>query len=129
MINFGLRHSDEIFHDMESELKKFAATFISLMDYEKYLRNMDCEQLKAHQSDQARVPAENFEKKKVYEKICKEKGCVSSADDSLAIAFAIQYITKIADELDKNGFIEVANILDEMLQKFATLHDCKDCEQ
>lgn len=126
MVNINLRHHDDVFFDMEAELKKFA--FISLMDYEQVLRNMNCDQLKEHQPMRARVPgAEDFEKMKVYKKVLAEKGCGPAADDKIALNFAIQYITKLADELDKNGFVEIANVLDEELQKFATLI-CEDCK-
>ena len=70
---------------------------------------------------------EDFKKMEVYKKILAEKGCGSFADDKIALNFAIQYITKLADELDKKGFVEIANILDKELQKFATLI-CEDCK-
>jgi len=126
MVNINSKYNDDILFDMEHELKKLA--YISLTDYEEVLKNMDCNQLKNHQPDRARVPgAENFEKAKIYKKILAKKGCGLSADDKIAVNFAIQYITKIADELDKNGFVDVANMLDEELQKFAALI-CENCK-
>lgn len=124
MVDINFARGDDFFHDMENELKKIA--YISLMDYEQTLQKMNCDQLKDHNPERARVPAENFEKIKVYKKVLAEKKC-SPAANKTAVDFAIQYIAKVADELDKNGFIEVANVLDGTLQKFAML-DCEDCK-
>lgn len=130
MVNINFRHHDDVFCDMEKELKKFAniMPFSSLEEYEQALRGMSCDQLKNSPPENTRVPgAEVFEKVKVYKKVLAEKGCVQSANDKVAVNFAIQYITKIADELDKHGFVEIANVLDQELKKFAMLI-CEDCK-
>jgi hypothetical protein len=41
------------------------------------------------------------------------------AKDAVAVSFAIQHLTKIADALDGKGFTAVANLVDETLQKLA----------
>lgn len=121
-----MSNNDDFFYDVKNRLEKNALTYMSLSDYKQSLEHMNCKELKQHNYKNARVPAEEFEKKRVYEQVLKEKNCNADADDN-AIAFTIHYITKIADELDKNGFVEMANMLDEVLQKFAVL-TCKDCK-
>lgn len=124
MVNINSVHYDEMLHDMEQSLRKTARVFISEDDYRAFLSGMTCEQLKQHDVRADRVPGE---KEMIYNLIKRQK-CGQGADDT-AVAFAINYISKIADELDKNGFIDVADVLDEMLQKFASLQtDCKDCK-
>lgn len=102
-------------------------TYVSLDEYKRTIETWSCEDLKKHDPNKARVPgAENFQKKKIYEFVLKKK-CESSANDKVAIQFAIKHLSKIADELDENGFVELANILDETLQKFAEL-SCENCK-
>ena len=130
MVNINSIHCDEIFDSMKQNLEKTSAplSFISLMEYEQYLKSLNCDELKEHNHHRVKAPGENFEKKKIYDRVCRTKGCELSADDKLAIGFAIKYITKVVDELDHKGFVRVANILDETLQKFATKINCEDCE-
>lgn len=127
MTNINSTHHDEIFHDMEKELNKMAKrTFISESEYKQYLGGLSCDELKKHNPRGVRVPGEAG---MIYNMMKRQK-CGNQADDKqAAVDFAIQYITKVADELDKNGFIDVANVLDEALQKFAALQtDCEDCK-
>jgi len=129
MVNTYSKNYDGLLYDMEKSLEKTAKiTYISLDEYKNFLDTLDCETLKNHDPSAARVPVEDFQKKKIYDYVVKSK-CGSQADDKTAgIEFAIQCIAKIADDLDQKGFVEVANILDKTLQKFATLTDCKDCK-
>lgn len=125
MVNINSTHPDEIFHNMEQSLDKTAKTFMSEQEYRSYLSGMSCEQLKQYNPRGDRVPGE---KQMIYNMVKRQK-CSQGAEDKVAVDFAIKYIAKIADELDKNGFIEVANVLDETLQKFAALKtDCEDCK-
>lgn len=119
---------DEFLHEVEKKLHKLAKpTYISLDDYKNHLAGLSCNELKKYGPSNVRVPDEPFQIKNVYKKALEAK-CKNSADDKIAAEFAIQYIAKIADELDKNGSIEVANVLDEVLQEFAALQaDCEDC--
>lgn len=51
-----------------------------------------------------------------------QKGCPECADGgglAIAIDFAIRHMVKLADALDKTGFVGVAGVIDETLQKLA----------
>lgn len=125
MTNINSVHYDDILHDMEESLEKAARTFMSENEYRTYLSGMSCEQLKQYNPRADRVPGE---KQLIFNSVKSQK-CGQRAEDKVAVDFAIQYIAKVADELDKNGFIEVADVLDFMLQKFAALQtDCEDCK-
>ena len=101
--------------------------YISLNEYKQSIEKLDCKELKEHNpSNVIVIGVEDFEKNMVYKNMLKKK-CNASANDKVAIQFAIKHISKIADELDDNGFVELANILDETLQKFANMN-CKNCK-
>lgn len=124
MVNINSTHYDEILYDMEQSLEKTAKTFISEDEYRNFLSGLSCEELKQYNPGADKVPGE---KDMIFNFIKRQK-CGQGAEDEV-LAFAINYISKIADELDNNGFIEVADILDEIVQKFASLQtDCKNCK-
>lgn len=133
MTNIGSRHYDEIFADMQEELEKFAGfpkyRFGNKQEFVDYIAGLSCDQIKQYQAVRVRAGFSDIDPEAVFNTHHNVRKCRGmAANDEAVVAFAINYITKIADELDKNGFIEAANILDETLQKFAALHDCEDCE-
>ena len=111
---------------------KEALPFISISAYKSALKVADCNKMNGslHYS-KVKVPgSEKFEIKKAWEKVAKEKGCSSSANDkpadkktAAAIRFALTNLVKVADMLDGEGLESLAQLVDEDIGRLSAFAD------
>ena len=115
--------ADTLGVEKEADIKKEAKTFTSLGAYKIVLALADCKAILGHLhyanvtvffTDPSKV-------KKTWQLFNDKKGCGGKADDQgladdtvvAAVNFALNHLVKVADELDANGFEDLAAVVDE----------------
>ena len=116
--------TNDIYNNLDFILKNSARrTFISEDEYESFLMELGCEDLKKHNPNEVYVPGE---KQIIYNSVKLKKKC-QFADDKV-ISFVINYLIKISENLDNHGFSKISDIIDEGLEKINNNLNCKNCK-
>jgi hypothetical protein len=126
-MTFNLKNinADEIVEAMADTLgfKKEAKTFASLGAYKIVLALANCKAIlgRLHYTNVTVLFTDPSDVKKVWQTMNESKRCGGKADDgqsldddiTIAVSFALKNLVKVADELDANGFEELAAVIDE----------------